>query len=66
MESNNFCVFEQQNLDRRFGASKMLLSLLVASAVVRSKTVVLLLSSHCLFLLSFLWMFIVWSLLCST
>ena len=36
MGSNIFCVFEQQNLGRRFGASKMILSLLVASAVVRS------------------------------
>ena len=42
---------QQQNLGRRFGASKMHLSLRVTWADVRSKAVVLLLLIFCLLLL---------------
>ena len=42
---------QQQNLGQRFGTSKMHLSPLVAEAVIRSKTVVLLLLTFCLLLL---------------
>ena len=42
---------QQQNLWRRFGSSKMHLSLPVASAAVHSKAVVLLLLIYCLLLL---------------
>ena len=47
------CIFlqQQQNLGRRFGASKMHLSPPVAWAAVRSKAVILLLLTLCLLLL---------------
>ena len=45
------CPSRQQNLGRRFGASKMHLSPPVAWAAVRSKAVVLLLLTFCLLLL---------------
>ena len=46
-----FVLQQQQNLGRRFGTSKMHLSPVVASAAARSKVVVLLLFTFCLFLL---------------
>ena len=45
-------LLDQQNLGRRFGASKMHLSPRLASAAVCSKVVVLLLLIYCFFVLS--------------
>ena len=47
MRAEHFVLQQQQNLGRRFGASKMHLSLLVAWAAVLSKAVVLLLLIRC-------------------
>ena len=52
MRAEHFFVLQQQqHLGRRFGTSKMHLSLPVAKAAVRSKAVVLLLLTFCLLLL---------------
>ena len=63
--STVFVSYQQQNLGRRVGATKMHLSPPVGSAAVHSKAVALLLLIQCFFLLPWFVGFYAWSLFCS-